>query len=83
MERTFGVLQSRFAILKSLARFWYTSCLADIMYACIILHNMIVEDERDTYSIFDDVDFDKLFNYDQENTEPIQGLEHGPIHEFT
>ena len=32
--------------------------LKDIMYACIILHNIIVKDERDAYeSLFD-------FNYD-------------------
>ena len=50
VERAFGVLQSRFAIVRGPARFWDKNDLAKIMRACIILHNMIVEDERDTYA---------------------------------
>ncbi|XP_047951824.1 uncharacterized protein LOC125197155 [Salvia hispanica] len=45
VERAFGVLQSRCAILKGLTRFWYKDVIADVMYACIILHKMIVEHE--------------------------------------
>ena len=47
------------------------------MYACIILHNIIVEDERDAYeSLFD-------FNYDDgpANTLMVEVL-HGPISDF-
>lgn len=47
VERAFGVLQSRFAILKNPARMWKVDVLHDIIVSCIILHNMIVEDERD------------------------------------
>ncbi|XP_020243682.1 uncharacterized protein LOC109821936 [Asparagus officinalis] len=47
VERAFDVLQSRFAIIKGPARFWDKRTLHDIMTACIIMHNMIVEDERD------------------------------------
>ncbi|XP_039120525.1 uncharacterized protein LOC120256933 [Dioscorea cayenensis subsp. rotundata] len=47
VERAFGVLQSRFAIVGGSARFWSKNVLHDIMTACIIMHNMIVEDERD------------------------------------
>ncbi|XP_047961986.1 uncharacterized protein LOC125206808 [Salvia hispanica] len=46
VERAFGVLQSRWAIVKGPARFWYKEVIADVMYACIIMHNMIVEQER-------------------------------------
>ncbi|XP_074377690.1 uncharacterized protein LOC141719208 [Apium graveolens] len=49
VERAFGVLQSRFAIVRGPARFWDRADLGRIMKACIIIHNMIVEDERDTY----------------------------------
>ena len=38
-------MQARFAIVRGPARFWYHETLKDIMKACIILHNMIVEDE--------------------------------------
>ncbi|XP_074352298.1 uncharacterized protein LOC141691458 [Apium graveolens] len=50
IERAFGVLQSRFAIVRGSARFWDKADLGRIMRACIIIHNMIVEDERDTYA---------------------------------
>ncbi|XP_072064342.1 uncharacterized protein [Arachis hypogaea] len=50
VERAFGVLQARFAIIRGPARFWEKKKLANIMRACIILHNMIVEDERDSYA---------------------------------
>ncbi|XP_042460764.1 uncharacterized protein LOC122044327 [Zingiber officinale] len=44
VERVFGVLQPRWAIVRSPARYWYRKKLKQIMLACIILHNMIVED---------------------------------------
>ena len=47
MERAFGVLQARFAIVRGPARFWDRQTLQHIMKACIIMHNMIVENERD------------------------------------
>nr|XP_011458220.1 PREDICTED: putative nuclease HARBI1 [Fragaria vesca subsp. vesca] len=47
VERAFGVLQSRWAIVKGPARFWDKYVLHDIMTTCIIMHNMIIEDERD------------------------------------
>ncbi|XP_061999069.1 uncharacterized protein LOC133716375 [Rosa rugosa] len=46
VERAFGVLQARFAIIKGSARAWQLDFLGKIMKTCIILHNMIVEDER-------------------------------------
>jgi len=47
VESAFGVLQSRFAIVKGPVRFWKKNVLHDIMTTCIILHNMIIDDERD------------------------------------
>ena len=47
------------------------------MYARVILHNMIVEDERDSYEVRFDYDYDQgTFNNEVDN------LNHGPIHEF-
>lgn len=45
VERAFGVLQSRFNIVRRPARSWNMKILRKIMTACVILHNMIVEDE--------------------------------------
>ena len=47
VERAFGVLQSRFAIVIGPLRFWRKDALHDIMTTCIILPNMIIEDGRD------------------------------------
>ncbi|XP_061999153.1 uncharacterized protein LOC133716457 [Rosa rugosa] len=49
VERAFGILQARFAIIRQPARGWERESLSTIMLACIILHNMIVKDERDDY----------------------------------
>ena len=46
VERAFGVLQSRFAIVRGPARFWDKDTLREIMTACVIMHNMIIEDEQ-------------------------------------
>ena len=41
------MLQARFTIVHGPVRLFYSEMLQDIMKACVILHNMIVEDERD------------------------------------
>ncbi|XP_021805875.1 uncharacterized protein LOC110749960 [Prunus avium] len=50
VERVFGILQAQWAIVKGPARMWHKEQLYSIMMTCIILHNMIVEDE------FEDLD---------------------------
>jgi hypothetical protein len=53
MERAFGVLQSRWAIISIPAWFWSPKDMVAIMQTCVILHNMIVEDgERDLTDTF-------------------------------
>ena len=47
VERCFGVLQSRWSIIAHSCRLWSTSDMVDAMYACIIMYNMITEDEVD------------------------------------
>jgi len=43
VERAFGVFQSRFTIICGPSRFLDAYTMKNIIYACIILHNMIVE----------------------------------------
>ncbi|KAF8394244.1 hypothetical protein HHK36_020451 [Tetracentron sinense] len=69
VERAFGVLQARFAIVRGPARFWKCETLKDIMKACIIIHNMIVEDERDVNGAED-------FNYDAIDESPHAPMSH-------
>ncbi|XP_070675721.1 uncharacterized protein [Malus domestica] len=49
VERVFGILQARWKIIKEPAKGWSRENLDSIIMSCIILHNMIVEDERDGY----------------------------------
>ena len=48
--------------MRGPARFFHLETLKDIMMACIILHNMIVEDERHTYLGANDFDYDQIDN---------------------
>jgi len=75
VERTFGAFQSRFAIVRQPGRVWDTETLALIMRACVIMHNMIVEDERD-------VDPDERFDYGGENVQPSHGIPTRTLAEF-
>jgi hypothetical protein len=56
VERAFGILQARFAIVSGPARGWDREDLQYIMMTCIILHNMIVEDEREEDEVMIDPD---------------------------
>jgi hypothetical protein len=60
IERAFGVLQARWGVIHGPTYRWDRERLSDIMTACIIMHNMIVEDERGgpmvTNTNFDNID---------------------------
>ena len=53
VERAFGVMQARFAVVKNPSNLWDKDKIANIMKACIILHNMIVVDERSSFTQYD------------------------------
>ena len=57
VERAFGVLQARFAIVRNPALLWEKEKISNIIRACIILHNMIVEEERDGYTRYNISEF--------------------------
>ncbi|TVU13235.1 hypothetical protein EJB05_40770, partial [Eragrostis curvula] len=48
VECVFGVLQARFDIVRRPTRLWKQADVINIMQACVILHNMIVEDEKES-----------------------------------
>uniref|UniRef100_A0A0D3C2P9 DDE Tnp4 domain-containing protein n=1 Tax=Brassica oleracea var. oleracea TaxID=109376 RepID=A0A0D3C2P9_BRAOL len=51
VERAFGVLQARFAMVKNPSLSLDKEKIGKIMRTCIILHNMIVENERGGYTL--------------------------------
>lgn len=54
IERTFGILQARWSIIKQPGRLWKMCNLREIMYCCIILHNMVVEARLEKDPIVED-----------------------------
>jgi len=60
MERALSVLKSRFWIICGPSCNWQIGTMKNIILICIILHNMIVENERDTYNGNIDVDYDHI-----------------------
>ncbi|KAL6847238.1 hypothetical protein ACP4OV_023091 [Aristida adscensionis] len=55
VEGAFAVLQSRFTIVRRPARLWKRKSVRRIMLACVILHNMIVQDEKEQVDIHIDL----------------------------
>jgi hypothetical protein len=76
IERAFGVLRRRWCILKRAARLHDRSVLRDIVLACIILHNMIVEDEKDLAMIEENLDLNE-----PASSSTVQAPEFSPEHD--
>ncbi|KAI3706770.1 hypothetical protein L6452_24726 [Arctium lappa] len=71
VERAFGVLQSRWAIIRGAARLWQIKILSDIIYTCIILHNMIIENEGISATSWSD-----------DHEDPPIPVSQGPVQQF-
>jgi hypothetical protein len=67
VEREFGLLQSRWGIVQHPARIWSTERMWEVMTSCVIIHNMIVQEERD------DNIYDGDWNFEDELVEPRAG----------
>jgi hypothetical protein len=63
------VLQARFAIVHQPARLFNVCDIKEIMKTCIILHNMIIEDEGDEQDTLN-------FDYEQPDDNPPKPMSH-------
>ncbi|KAI5011770.1 hypothetical protein ZWY2020_013907 [Hordeum vulgare] len=77
VERAFGVLQSLWGIVWYPARTWSTKKLWEVMTACVIMHNMIVDDERP------DRLHDQGFEFQGDNVVPQHDGEAASFAQFT
>jgi hypothetical protein len=79
IEWTFRVLQARWAVVRGPAYGWDHDQISNIMTTCIILHNMIIEDEREPAN---DRSFDRMVT--KSTHCPTQtGLETASCKDFT
>jgi len=58
-ERAFAVLQACFTIIRGTARPMEKADMGLIMNACVILHNMIIKGERDSYGLVYDYEVEE------------------------
>ena len=72
VERAFDVLQSRWGVVQYAGRNWSIKKLWKVMTACVIMHDMIVEDECPVEI------YDQGFQFQGENIAP----EHGAASRF-
>jgi hypothetical protein len=68
VERCFGVLQAQFAIIRIPCRQWGMQGISDIMFACCILHNMILDDENGIQGL------ENVFGAALDNNVPIERI---------
>lgn len=47
VERAFGMLQARWHIIERPCRLWHREAMKTVMKACVLLHNMILDYQRD------------------------------------
>ena len=66
------MLKPRLAIIRGPSCAWHMDTMKDIILACVILHNMIIEDERNANDGNVGVDYDHI-NEEISNVEISRG----------
>lgn len=63
IERAFGVLKKKWHIIQHPARAWHPKRIRNSLYACVILHNMIIEDRGRAICQYVEEDDPNVLNY--------------------
>nr|GEZ68226.1 protein ALP1-like [Tanacetum cinerariifolium] len=74
VERAFGVLQGHWGIIQQSARQYHVNTIRRIMYSCIIMHNMILKDQKMTVFYWNDVYANPLRNMQRAWVEKCETL---------
>ncbi|KAD3066357.1 hypothetical protein E3N88_34237 [Mikania micrantha] len=72
IERAFGVLKKKWHMIQHPARAWKPSRIRNALYACVILHNMIIEDNGRAICEFYEEDDPNLLEHVEINEEEKQ-----------
>jgi hypothetical protein len=80
VERAFGILQRRFQTLTKGAEWWSVDTMKSVMLACIILHNMGIED-RTCHELEQDADDEFWAQENEAGKPPVDMLTLQPIGE--
>jgi hypothetical protein len=60
VEKAFGVLQARFSFIKQPCKIWDLATMRNIMKCCVILHNLIIENEGESEDFTGDNAYQKV-----------------------
>ncbi|GJU97471.1 ALP1-like protein [Tanacetum coccineum] len=86
VERAFGVLKKQWAILATPARAYIKEKLANIMYTCIILHNMIIKDHKEAicpeWYLEEEHQPDDLIRFDEQRHRIIMYIKSSKAHQM-
>lgn len=69
IERVFGVLYKRFKLLFVACEFWTVAKMKSIATAAVILHNMVVEERKGSYSSDGTAGRSTFYNNDEDSNE--------------
>jgi Plant transposon protein len=80
IERAFGVLQRKFAVLRRPFEQWHVESIKDIVYTTLILHNWMVtervhNDEQEHGNFYDQAAEDDPVNEPADEDQELEGME--------
>ncbi|GKA23841.1 ALP1-like protein [Tanacetum coccineum] len=86
VKRAFGALKKQWVILATPARAYIKEKLANIMYTCIVLHNMILKDRKEAicpkWYPKEEHQLDDLIRFDEQKHRIIRYIKSSEAHQM-